>query len=126
MTKTPINPKNAAPPVGPYNIAVRAGDFLFCSGQIPMDPVSEEMVTGDIEVQARRALDNLKLILQDQGLTFANVVKATIYLTNMADFAMTNEVYAKYFCEPYAARAAVAVAELPKGANIEIEAIAHY
>ena len=126
MTKTPVNPKNAAPPVGPYNIAVRAGDLLYCSGQIPLDPISGEMVTGDIEVQARRALDNVKLILEDQGLTFANAVKATIYLTNMADFGMANEVYAEYFQEPYPARAAVAVAELPKGANIEIELIAHY
>lgn len=126
MTKTPVNPPNAAPAVGPYNIAVRAGDFLFCSGQIPLDPASGEMVTGDIQAQTRRVLDNVKIILEHENLTFSNAVKATVFLTNMGDFAAVNEVYAEYFAEPYAARAAVEVAALPKGANVEIEVMAHY
>jgi 2-iminobutanoate/2-iminopropanoate deaminase len=126
MTKTPVNPPDAAPAVGPYNTAVRAGDLLFCSGQIPLDPASGEMVTGDIQNQTRRVLDNVGIILRHEGLTFANVVKATVYLTDMGDFARVNGVYAQYFTEPYAARAAVAVAALPKGADVEIEVIAHY
>lgn len=126
MTKIPVNPTHAAPAVGPYNIAVRVGDLLFCSGQIPLDPVTGEMVTGDIQGQTKRVLENIKIILSDQKLSFANVVKATVFLTDMGDFAAVNEVYAKYFTEPYAARAAVAVSALPKGADIEIEVMAHY
>jgi len=110
----------------PRNTAVRVGDLLFCSGQIPLDPASGEMVTGDIQDQTRRVLENVKIILEHEGLTFANAVKATVFLTDMADFAKVNEVYAQYFTEPYAARAAVAVAALPKGANVEIEVMAHY
>ena len=126
MTKTPVNPPNAAPAVGPYNTAVRVGDFLFCSGQIPLNPETSEMVTGDIEAQTTRVLENVAIILQHEGLGFENVVKATVFLTNMADFATVNDVYGRYFKEPYPARAAVAVAELPKGANVEIEVMAHY
>lgn len=126
MTKTPINPPNAAPAVGPYNTAVRVDDLLFCSGQIPLNPETGEMVTGDIKEQTARVLENVKIILDHEGLSFANAVKATVFLTNMEDFAAVNEVYATYFTEPYAARAAVAVAELPKGANVEIEVMAHY
>jgi len=126
MTKIPVNPPTAAPAVGPYNIAVRAGDFLFCSGQIPLDPESGEMVTGDIQSQTRRVLDNVKIILEHEDLTFSNAVKATLFLTNMRDFAAVNEVYAEYFAEPYAARAAVEVSALPKGANVQIEVMAHY
>ncbi|MGB0579756.1 MAG: RidA family protein [Limisphaerales bacterium] len=126
MTKTPINPPNAAPAVGPYNTAVRVGDLLFCSGQIPLNPETSEMVTGEIEAQATRVLENVGIILQHEGLGFENVVKATVFLTNMADFAMVNEVYGRYFKEPYPARAAVGVAELPKGANVEIEVLVHY
>ena len=126
MTKIPVNPPDAAPAVGPYNTAVRVGDLLFCSGQIPLDHASGQMVTGDTQDQTRRVLENVKIILEHEGLTFANAVKATVYLTDMADFAKVNEVYARYFTEPYAARAAVAVAALPKGANVEIEVMAHY
>ena len=126
MTKIPVNPPNAAPAVGPYNIAVRVGDFLFCSGQIPLNPQSGEMETGDIQAQTRQVLDNVKIILEHEGLTFANAVKATVFLTNMGDFAAVNEVYAEYFTEPHAARAAVEVSALPKGADVEIEVMAHY
>jgi 2-iminobutanoate/2-iminopropanoate deaminase len=121
-----IKPAKSAPAVGPYNHAVRLGDLLFCSGQIPLDPATGALVTGDIKTQAERVLENIKVILEDQKLTFANVVKSTVFLTSMADFAAMNEVYAKYFTADFPARSTVQVAALPKGANIEIEVIAHY
>jgi 2-iminobutanoate/2-iminopropanoate deaminase len=121
-----IKPAKSAPAVGPYNHAVRVGDLLFCSGQIPLDPATGALVTGDIKTQAERVLENIKVILEDQKLTFANVVKSTVFLTSMADFAAMNEVYAKYFTADFPARSTVQVAALPKGANIEIEVIAHY
>ncbi len=121
-----IKPAKSAPAVGPYNHAVRLGDLLFCSGQIPLDPVNGNLVTGDIRAQAERVLENIKVILEDQKLTFANVVKSTVFLTNMADFAGMNEVYARYFTADFPARSTVQVAALPKGANIEIEVMAHY
>ena len=121
-----IKPAKSAPAVGPYNHAVRVGDLLFCSGQIPLDPASGTLVFGGIKAQAERALENVKAILDDQKLTFANVVKSTVFLTNLADFAAMNEVYAKYFTADFPARSTVQVAALPKGASIEIEVIAHY
>jgi 2-iminobutanoate/2-iminopropanoate deaminase len=121
-----IKPTNSAPAVGPYNHAVHVGDLLFCSGQIPLDPASGTLVAGDIRAQAERVLENIKVILEDQKLTFANVVKSTVFLTSMADFAGMNEVYARYFTADFPARSTVQVAALPKGANIEIEVIAHY
>jgi 2-iminobutanoate/2-iminopropanoate deaminase len=121
-----IKPAKSAPAVGPYNHAVRVGDLLFCSGQIPLDPATGTLVAGDIKAQAERALENVKAILDDQKLTFANVVKSTVFLTNLADFAAMNEVYAKYFTADFPARSTVQVAALPKGASIEIEVIAHY
>jgi 2-iminobutanoate/2-iminopropanoate deaminase len=124
--KTIIKPAKSAPAVGPYNHAVRVGDLLFCSGQIPLDPASGTLVSGDIKAQAERVLENVKVILQDQNLTFANVVKSTVFLTSMADFAAMNEVYAKFFTADFPARSTVQVAALPKGASIEIEVIAHY
>jgi 2-iminobutanoate/2-iminopropanoate deaminase len=117
---------NFVPAVGPYNHAVRVGDLLFCSGQIPLDPASGTLVSGDIKAQAERVLENVKAILEDQKLTFANVVKSTVFLTTMADFAAMNEVYAKYFTADFPARSTVQVAALPKGANVEIEVIAHF
>src|ERR1035438_5237632 len=121
-----IKPAKSAPAVGPYNHAVRVGDLLFCSGQIPLDPASGTLVSGDIKAQAERALENVKAILDDQKLTFANVVKSTVFLTNLADFAAMNEVYAKYFTENFPARSTIQVAALPKGANVEIEVVAHF
>jgi 2-iminobutanoate/2-iminopropanoate deaminase len=121
-----IKPAKSAPAVGPYNHAVRVGDLLFCSGQIPLDPASGTLVAGDIKAQAERALENVKAILDDQKLTFANVVKSTVFLTNLADFAAMNEVYAKYFTANFPARSTVQVAALPKGANVEIEVVAHF
>src|ERR1035438_10459962 len=121
-----IKAAKSAPAVGPYNHAVRVGDLLFCSGQIPLDPASGTLVSGDIKAQAERALENVKTILDDQKLTFANVVKSMVFLTNLADFAAMNEVFAKYFSADFPARSTVQVAALPKGASIEIEVIAHY
>ena len=124
--KTIIKPAKAAPAVGPYNHAVRIGNLLFCSGQIPLDPATGNLVSGDIKAQAARALENIRAILDDQKLTFANVVKSTVFLTNLADFAGMNEVYAKYFTADFPARSTIQVAALPKGASVEIEVIAHY
>ena len=125
-TKQIIKPAKSAPAVGPYNHAVRIGDLLFCAGQIPIDPANGNLVTGDIKLQTERVLQNVKAILDDQKLTFGNIVKSTVFLTNLADFAAMNEVYAKYFTADFPARSTVQVAALPKGANVEIEVIAHY
>lgn len=121
-----IKPAGAALAVGPYNHAVQIGELLFCAGQIPLDPASGNLVTGDIKAQTDRVLQNVKAILDDQKLTFANVVKSTVFLTNLADFAGMNEVYAKYFTTDFPARSTIQVAALPKGANVEIEIIAHF
>ena len=121
-----IKTAKSAPAVGPYNHAVRIGDLLFCAGQIPLDPASGNLVSGDIKAQTDRVLQNVRAILEDQKLTFANVVKSTVFLTNLADFAGMNEVYSKYFTSDYPARSTIQVAALPKGANVEIEVIAHY
>ncbi|HOX59920.1 MAG TPA: Rid family detoxifying hydrolase [Candidatus Paceibacterota bacterium] len=126
LKKTVIKPAKSAPAVGPYNHAVRIGDLLFCAGQIPLDPATGNLVTGDIKAQAERALQNVQAILDDQKLTFANVVKSTVFLTNLADFAGMNEVYAKYLTADFPARSTIQVAALPKGASVEIEVIAHY
>ncbi len=126
MTKTIIKPAGSAPAIGPYNHGVRAGDLLFSAGQIPIDPVTGNLVAGDIRAQTERVLLNLKALLDDQHLTFAHVVKSTVYLTNLADFAAMNEVYARYFTRDFPARSTVQVAALPKGAHVEIEVVAHY
>ena len=125
-TKQVIKPAKSPAAVGPYNHAVRVGDLLFCAGQIPLDPATGNLVSGDIKAQTQRVLENVKAILEDQGLTFANVVKSTVYLTNLADFAGMNEVYAQYLTSDFPARSTVQVAALPKGACVEIEVIAHF
>ena len=126
LKKEIIKPPKAASAIGPYNQAVRFGDLLFCSGQIPIDPATGNLVSGDIKNQATRVLENIKAVLDDQNLSFANVVKSTVFLTNLADFAGMNEVYSKYFTSDFPARSTIQVAGLPKGANIEIEVIAHF
>src|SRR5688572_9619841 len=126
MTKSVINPPSAAPAAGPYSHAVRAGELLFCAGQIPLVPDTGQMVAGDARAQTERVLENLKIILSHEKLTFANVVKTTVFLTNLGDFAAMNEVYGRYFTAPFPARSTIQVAALPRGANVEIEAIAHY
>ena len=126
-TKTVIKPASAAPALGPYNHGVRVGDLLFCAGQIPIDPAHPTgPLPPDIKSQTERVLENIKLILADQRLTLAHVVKSTVFLTNLADFAIMNEVYAKYFTADFPARSTVQVAALPRGAQVEIEVIAHY
>ena len=104
MTKTLIKPAKSPAALGPYNHAIRVGDLLFCAGQIPVDPKDGNLVAGDIKAQTERALQNIKAILDDQGLTFNNVVKSTVFMTNLADFASMNEVYGKYFTENFPAR----------------------
>ena len=126
MIKTIIKPVSAAAPVGPYNHAVRVGDLLFCSGQIPLDPATGQIVAGDIKAQTERVLQNVQTILADQKLTFASVVKSTVFMTNLGDFAAMNEVYARYFTGDFPARSTVQVAALPRGAAVEIEVVAHY
>ena len=125
MTKTIIKPAASPAPVGPYNHAVRVGDLLFCSGQIPLK-ADGSLLTGDVRAQTEQVLENVKAILSDQKLTFENVVKTTVFLTNLGDFAAMNEVYARYFTANQPARSTLQVAALPKGANVEIEVIAHY
>jgi 2-iminobutanoate/2-iminopropanoate deaminase len=125
MTKTIIKPAGSPAPVGPYNHAVRVGDLLFCSGQIPLK-TDGSLVTGDVRAQTEQVLENVQAILADQKLTFENVVKTTVFLTNLSDFAAVNEVYARYFKANQPARSTIQVAALPKGANVEIEVIAHY
>ena len=126
MTKSIIKPAGAVPAVGPYNQGVRVGEFLFCAGQIPLDPATGQLVAGDIRAQTERVLENVKIILTSQGLTFASVVKTTVFMTNLADFMGMNEVYAKFFTADFPARSTVQVAALPRGANVEIEVVAHY
>jgi len=121
-----VKPAKSPAAVGPYNHAVRVGDLLFCAGQIPIEPASGNLISGDAKAQTERVLENVKAILEDQGLTFANVVKSTVFLTNLADFVAMNEVYAKYFTSDFPARSTIQVAALPKGANVEIEVIAHF
>jgi len=120
---TPISTPNAPGAVGPYAQAVRAGRLVFIAGQIPLDPAGR-IVAGDIAVQTRRVLDNLGAILAAAGLSFAHVVKTTVYLADLNDMAAMNEVYASYFAAPYPARATVQAARLPRDVRIEIEAIA--
>ncbi len=114
----------APPPIGPYSQAVRSRDFLFCSGQIALDPASGEMVQSTIEDETKQVMKNLRGVLAAGGATFANVVKTTIYLTNMADFAAVNRVYETGLGTSRPARSTVQVAALPKGARVEIECIA--
>ena len=116
---------DAAPrAIGPYAQAVAAGDLVFCSGQVGLDPASGRLVPGGVAAEAARALENLAAVLSAAGLGLGDVVKTTVYLVDLAEFAAVNEVYARYFHAPYPARATVGVAALPAGARVEIEAVA--
>jgi 2-iminobutanoate/2-iminopropanoate deaminase len=119
-----ITTDRAPKAVGAYAQAVRANGFLFLSGQIPLDPTSGEMIVGDVAAQTRRVMDNLRGVLEGAGSALERVVKATIYLTEMKDFAIVNQTYAEYFPQAKPARATVAVAALPRGAAVEIYMIA--
>lgn len=119
-----ISTNDAPTAIGPYSQAVRAGSLLFSAGQIPLDPQSGQIVSGDVETQTRRVLDNLEAVLQADSLNFSHVVKTTIFLTDLADFQTVNEIYGTYFRDQPPARSTVQVAALPKNAKIEIEVIA--
>lgn len=119
-----LSTSHAPAAIGPYSQAVEAGGMVFLSGQIPLDPTTGAMVEGDVAAQAERVMQNLEAVLAAAGLTFAHVVRCTIYLTNLGDFATVNEVYGKRFPAEPPARATVQVAALPKGAQVEIDAIA--
>ena len=114
----------APAPIGPYNQAIRTGGFLFCSGQIPLDPATGEIVPGDIAAQTRRVMLNVGAVLAAAGARFSDVVKTTIFLVDMNDFGALNGVYGEYFPSRPPARSTVAVAALPRGARVEIEVIA--
>ena len=119
-----ISTPNAPAAIGPYSQAVKAGNLLFISGQVPLDPATGEVVEGDITIQTRRVLDNVKAILTEAGADFSNVVKTTVFLKDMNDFVPMNRVYAEYYPENCPARSAVQVARLPKDVSVEIETIA--
>jgi len=123
MRKTVVKTLDAPAAVGPYSQGIRAGDLIFVSGQLPMTP-GGELITDDIAAAADRSLQNVRAVLEAAGASMSNVVKVTVFLADMGDFGAMNEVYKRYFTEPYPARAAIAVKELPKGAPLEIEAIA--
>jgi 2-iminobutanoate/2-iminopropanoate deaminase len=124
--KASVSSPGAPKAIGPYSPAIRADQFLFLSGQVALDPASGQMIEGDIAAQTRRVMDNLLALLDAAGLSFAHVVRTTIYLADMNDFGKVNEEYGKYFTEPYPARATVQVARLPKDARVEIDAIAQF
>jgi 2-iminobutanoate/2-iminopropanoate deaminase len=121
---TIINTNNAPAPIGPYSQATVAGNFVFVSGQIPLNPVTGELVTSGIKDEAVLVMENIKAILTEAGIGFANVVKTSIFLTDLGNFAQVNEVYGTYFTANFPARETVQVSALPKGVNVEISVIA--
>lgn len=124
MKKQVIQTSNAPAAIGPYSQAVRAGDLLFVSGQIPLDPKTGELVRTGVADETKRVLENLKAILEAAGGSFGDVVKTTIFLKDMNNFSTVNEVYGTYFPQPFPARATVEVARLPRDVNVEIEVVA--
>jgi 2-iminobutanoate/2-iminopropanoate deaminase len=126
VTKQSISGHDTAKPVGPYSPALRAGQLLFISGQVPFDPATDVLVDGDIATQTRRVLDNIGALLRAAGLTHADIARTTVFLADMNDFAAMNGAYETYFSKPYPARSTVQAARLPRDARIEIDAIAVY
>jgi len=126
MNKKIITTSEAPAAIGPYSQAIRIGEFLYTSGQISLDPNSMELITGNIEVETERVLKNIEAILNADGLRLNNIIKTTVYLTDLSEFGRMNQVYEKFFVETKPARACVQVAALPKGAKVEIDAIAHH
>jgi len=124
--KHAISSPDAPKAIGPYSPAIRAGQLLFVSGQIPIDPATGQMINGDIAAQTRRVFENIGALLTAGGRSFADVARTTVFLADMNDFTAMNEVYGQYFSEPYPARATVQVARLPKDARVEIDVIATY
>ncbi len=123
MNKTPIHTDSAPAAIGTYSQAIQSGSLVFLSGQIPLDPETMEIVDGDFEARARRVFANLKAVTEAAGGTLDQIVKCTVYLTDLDNFATVNSVMAEFFEEPYPARVALGVASLPKGADVEAEAI---
>jgi reactive intermediate/imine deaminase len=123
MSKQIISTQDAPAAIGVYSQAVRVGNTIWVSGQIPLDPKTKDLVQGDVEAQVRQVFENLKAIVAAAGATFDDVVKATVFLIDLSHFGLVNKVMAEYFREPYPARAAVGVAALPRGAQIEVECI---
>ena len=126
MTKKRIETPKAPKPVGPYSQAIAAGNLLFASGQIPLDPETNELVAGDIEIQTERVLMNLMEVLKEAKMSTTNVVKTTVYLTDLADFSRMNAVYAKYLGKEPPARSTIQAAGLPRGVKVEIDLIAAF
>ena len=125
MTRKIIHTSHAPQAIGTYSQAVQVGDTVYISGQIPLDPATMQLVSGDIEAEIRRAFENLKAIAEAAGSSLAQAAKVNVSLTDLAHFAKVNEVMAQYCSQPYPARAAVGVAQLPRGARVEIECILH-
>ena len=123
MPFTPVSTPDAPDAIGPYSQAVKAGNTVYLSGQIPLDPATMELVTGDAEVQVRRVFENLRAVARAAGAELADAVKLTVYLTDLGNFQVVNKVMAEYFSKPYPARAAVGVAALPRGAAVEVDAV---
>jgi 2-iminobutanoate/2-iminopropanoate deaminase len=119
-----ISTSEAPAAVGPYSQAIRIGNFVFCSGQIPLDPKTGAIVPGDVNAQTRRVMENIAAVLRAEGLNFGNIIKTTIFLVNLADFQAVNELYGSYFKSDPPARSTVQVAALPKNAQVEIEVLA--
>jgi reactive intermediate/imine deaminase len=123
MAKEPIHTSKAPAAIGPYSQAIRAGNTVYLSGQIPLVPATMEIVKGDIRAQIRQVFDNLAAVAEASGGSLANAVRLTVYLTDLANFPLVNEVMAEYCQEPYPARAAIGVAQLPRGAAVEVDGI---
>ena len=124
MAKQIVVAEGSSPPIGPYSLGVWAGDLLFVSGQTPIDPATGTVASDNVVEQAHQTIKNVRAILEAAGLTLDNVVKATVFIKNMNDFAAVNEVYASYFQKPYPARSCVEVARLPRDVLVEIEVVA--
>jgi reactive intermediate/imine deaminase len=123
MAKEPIHTSYAPAAIGPYSQAIRAGDTVYLSGQIPLNPQSMELVKGDIRAEIRQVFDNLAAVAEAAGGSLANAVRLTVYLTDLAHFPIVNEIMAEYCTKPYPARAAIGVAQLPRGAAVEVDGI---
>ena len=126
MPKSAVSSADAPKAIGPYSAALRAGQLLFVSGQVPFDPATGAMVDGDIAAQTRRVLLNVTALVEAAGLSMAQVVRTTVFLADMNDFAAVNDVYRTFFAEPYPARSTVQAARLPRDSRIEIDAVASY
>ena len=126
MEKKTFSPEGSPEAIGPYNHGTRIGNLLFTAGQIPLDPETNQIVSDDIAIQATRVLENLRNLLESEGLDLGHIVKTTIFMVDLSEFAQVNEIYAGFFSENFPSRSTVQVTALPMGSRIEIEAIAHY